>query len=184
MNKDNQMVKQGDMIVKGTIRNKAVYSFLKTLSYVITGRLHFTKGRIGELVTVDDGQQYTFFRQVVVDPKRDQLKKPWAILIIRFNFAHGSPKQNKRLSLIPIPFIAGLTGFRSKIWALQKDSGGFQGIYEWDTIQDAEAYKKSFAIKLMTKRAIPGSITFQIIPQQPNKEDNNRAYILHKGWGI
>jgi hypothetical protein len=56
---------------------------------------------------------------------------------------------------------------------LHKDSGGFQGIYEWDTIQDAEIYKKSLAIKLMTKRAIPGSVTFQITPQQTNKNDDN-----------
>ena len=168
-----QMVMQGDMKVKGTIRNKALFSLLKTFSYVATGHLHFAKDHIGELVTMDNGQEYTVFRQVIVDPKRDQLKKPGAILIIRFNFAHGSPKQNKLLSVIPIPFIAGLPGFRSKIWAIDKDSGGFQGIYEWDTIQDAETYKKSSAIKLMTKRAIPGSITFQIIPQQANKEDNN-----------
>jgi len=44
---------------------------------------------------------------------------------------------------------------------LHKDSGGFQGIYEWYTMQDAEIYEKSFAIKLMTKRAIPGSIVFE-----------------------
>ena len=155
--------------VKGTIQNKAFVSLLKTLSYVATGRLHFARGRIGELLTIDDGQEYTVFRQVIVDPKRDLTKKPGAILIIRFNFAHGSPNQNKRLSLIPIPFIVGLPGFRSKIWAINKESGGFQGIYKWDTIQDAEAYKKSFAIKLMTKRAIPGSITFLIIPQYTNK---------------
>jgi len=170
MNKDNQMVKQGDMRAKGTIRNKAVYSFLKTLTYVITGRLHFTKGRIGELLTMEDGQEFIIFRQVIVDSRQYQREKPGAILRIRFNFAHGSPKQNRLLSLIPIPFIAGLPGFRSKTWALQKDNGGFQGIYEWDTIQDAEIYKNSFAIKLMTKRAVPGSITFHITPQLENRD--------------
>ena len=165
MNNYNQVAMQGDKTIKGTFRNKAFISLLKTVSYVITRRLHFTKGRIGELITMDDGQEYIVFRQVIVDPKREQMKKPGAMLRIRFNFAHGSPKQNKRLSLIPIPFIAGLPGFRSKTWALQKETGGFQGIYEWDTIQDAENYKRSFAIKLMSKRAVPGSITFQIIPR-------------------
>ncbi|MFC1873947.1 hypothetical protein ACFLYX_01460 [Chloroflexota bacterium] len=165
MNIGNQIVLTEDTTVKGTFRNKAFSSLLKTVSYVITGRLHFTKGRIGELFTMDDGQEYTIFRKVIVDLKPELVKKPGDILIIRFNFAHGSPKQNKRLSLIPIPFIVGLPGFKSKTWALQKESGGFQGIYEWDTIQDAENYKKSFAIKLMTKRAVPGSITLQIIPQ-------------------
>ncbi|MFC1964733.1 hypothetical protein ACFLWG_01850 [Chloroflexota bacterium] len=168
MNICNQIVIQGDTVAKSTIRNKAFISLLKTISYVITGHLHLAKDCIGEFVTMDDGQEYIVFRQVIVDPKRDQTKKPEAMLIIRFNFAHGSPTQNKLLSLIPIPFIAGLPGFSSKKWALQKDSDGFQGIYEWDAIQDAETYKKSFAIKLMAKRAIPGSITFQIIPHQAN----------------
>ena len=149
-----------------TIRNKAIYSLLKTLSYVVIRRLHFARGRLGELITMEDGQKYIVFRQVIVDPKPDQLKKPGAILKILFNFAHGSPKQNKVLSLIPIPFIAGLPGFRSKTWALQENNGGFQGIYEWDTVQDAEIYKKSFAIKLMTKRAVPGSIVFEIFPKK------------------
>ena len=36
--------------------------------------------------------------------------------------------------------------------------------YEWDSVQDAENYEKSFAIKLMTKRAVPGSINFEILP--------------------
>ena len=67
INKDNQIVMQGDTTVKGTIRNKAFISLLKTFSYVITGHLHFTKDRVGELVTMDDGQEYTVFRQVIVD---------------------------------------------------------------------------------------------------------------------
>ena len=162
------------MEAKSTIRNKAFFSLLKTLSYVLTGRFHLNKKRIGELITMEDGQEYIVFRQVIVDPRQDQREKPGAILRIRFHFALGTPKQNKLLSLIPIPFIVGLPGFRSKTWTLHKGSGGFQGIYEWDTIQDAETYKKSFAIKLMTKRAIPGSVTFQIIPQQANNEDNNK----------
>ncbi|MFC2006058.1 hypothetical protein ACFLVG_03770 [Chloroflexota bacterium] len=168
-----QMVRKEDTEAKSTIRNKAIFSLMKTLWYVATGRLHFARSRIGKLITMEDGQEYTVFRQVIVDSKRRQSAKPGAILIVSFDFAHGSPKQNKLLSLIPIPFIAGLPGFRSKTWALQQDSGGFQGIYEFDTIQNAETYQKSFAIKLMAKRAIPGSITFQIIPQQANKKGDN-----------
>jgi hypothetical protein len=161
-NTQNQLSSKEDTKSKGTIKNKAGISSLKTLCYVITRRLHFAKDRIGELVTMDDGQEYIVFRQVIVDPKPDQPKMPGAILRITFTFGHGSPKQNILLSLIPIPFIAGLPGFRSKTWVLEKVSGGFQGIYEWDTKQDAEMYKRSFAIKLMTKRAVPGSVVFEI----------------------
>ena len=106
MNKDVRFIMQRDMTEKRTIRNKAFVSLLKTVSYVFTGRLHFNKDHIGELMTTEDGQEYSVFRQVIVDPRQNPPEKPEAILIIRFNFAHGSPKQNKLLSLIPIPFIA------------------------------------------------------------------------------
>ena len=152
--------------VKRSFRSRALYSLLKTASYVFTRRLHFRRDCIGEIIISDDNREYSIFRQVFVSPGQARPKQPGAVLRIRFNFAHGSSRQNKLLSLIPIPFIAGLPGFRSKTWAIQKDTGGFQGIYEWDSAQDAENYKKSFAIKLMTKRAVPGSVSFRINPEK------------------
>jgi len=163
MNSHNQLIIQRDTKVKGKIQDNALTSLLKTISYVITGRFHLVKDHVGEVI-INDEQEYAVFRQVVVDRNQGRGREPGAMLIIRFNFASGSPKQNKLLSLIPIPLIAGSPGFRSKTWMLNKANGGFQGIYEWETVQDAENYKKSLAIKLMTKRAAPGSIVFQIIP--------------------
>jgi hypothetical protein len=148
-----------------TIQDRAFLSFLKTLWYFLGGRLHFPKGRIGEVIKDEDGQEFVIFRQVFVDPAQDQPKRPAVTLRARFQFSRGSTKQNKLLSRIPIPFILGLPGFRSKTWTLNEPNGYFQGIYEWDTVRDAEIYKKSFAIKLMTKRAALGSITFEIASQ-------------------
>ncbi len=149
---------------KRKLRDKAFIALLNTLRYMLTGRFHRNKKRIGEIIKMDDEKEYRVFRQVIIDPGRGKTAKPGAILRIRFNFAHGTPNQNQRLSLIPIPFIAGLPGFRSKTWAIEKTSGGFMGIYEWQTIQDAEIYKQSFAIKLMIKRAVPGTVVFEITP--------------------
>jgi hypothetical protein len=81
---------------------------------------------------------------------------------VRFHFARGSAKINKRLSLIPIPFILGVPGFRSKLWMLDRETGCFQGVYEWDTVAAAEAYMRSFAIRLMRQRAMPGSLSHEI----------------------
>ena len=69
---------------------------------------------------------------------------------------------NKKLSLIPIPFIIGAPGFRSKRWMLGQETGEFQGVYEWDTMAAAEAYMTSFAIRLMKRRAIPGTLLHEI----------------------
>jgi len=158
------MVNKDDTELKRKMPDRAFISLVKTLICMLTGRLPLNKRRISELIKMGDGQEYHVFRQVIVDPGRGKPAKPGAILRILFNFVHGTPKQDQRLSLIPIPFIVVLPGFRSKTWAIKKDSGGFQGIYEWETIRDAEVYKQSFAIKLMTKRVVPGTVTFKITP--------------------
>jgi hypothetical protein len=38
----------------------------------------------------------------------------------------------------------------------------FQGVYEWDTVASAEAYWTSFPMKLMKKRAVPESLSYEI----------------------
>ncbi|MFC1947452.1 hypothetical protein ACFLXY_05990 [Chloroflexota bacterium] len=153
---------QKNTALKRTIHDKAIYSFMKSLGYSLTGRLHFKQERFGEIIKTADGHDCTIFRQVIVDKKSSNREYHGITLRIIFSFAHGSSKQNIILSLIPIPFITGLPGFRSKIWAIRKDNGDFLGVYEWDKLKDTEKYKHSFAIKLMTKRAVPGSVKFQL----------------------
>ena len=142
-----------------------VAAFLRTHRYLLTGRLHFPRERVGQVIETEDGREFVVFRQVVVEPTSQQSEKPGAVFKIRFHFAHMPPRVNKVFSLLPIPFIVGLKGFRSKTWLIEPNSGEFQGIYEWDAVEDAEDYPNAFALKLMTKRALPGSVAFEIIPQ-------------------
>jgi hypothetical protein len=67
-------------------------------------------------------------------------------------------------------FIMGLPGFRSKFWMIDDETGDFCGYYEWDTIEDAQNYGKSFAVRFMTNRSIPDSAWFHVYPvnQAPN----------------
>jgi hypothetical protein len=65
--------------------------------------------------------------------------------------------------LIPIPFIIAQPGFRSKTWLTGKDTATFQGLYEWDSVEDAEHYWNSFPLKLMKRRSIPDTLKFEII---------------------
>ena len=147
----------------GKIKNNALVYFIRTHYYVLRRKLHFTKSRNGEIITTSDGKEYVIFRGVTVDHKKNLQENSNVILKIQFNFKSGSAKTNKRLSAIAIPFIAGFPGFRSKYWMIHEPSGGFQGIYEWDTIKDIENYKKSFAIKIMSRRATVESINFETI---------------------
>lgn len=72
MNSHNQLIIQRDKKVIGKIQNNAFTSLLKTIGYVITGRFHFVKDRVGETFTEDE-QEYVIFRQVMVDPKHSQI---------------------------------------------------------------------------------------------------------------
>ena len=139
-------------------------SFLKTHWYLLTGRLHFPRERIGEPFTLGDDQVFTIFRQVIVDPSKGHQAKLGALFRVRFRVANMTPEQNKRFSILPIPFFIGLPGFRSKLWMLDRTTGDSQGVYQWDTVQDAQNYANSFAMKFMTRRAVLGSISHEVRP--------------------
>lgn len=141
-------------------------SFLKTQINFLTGRLHFPKGRVGQTLTMEDGQDFLIFREAVVEPGRKQPQEPGAVFRVRFHVANMTPEQNKRFSLIPIPFFTGLPGFRRKLWMLNEKTGDFQGIYRWDTVRDAQNYANSFAMKFMTGRSLPGSASYQIFTKE------------------
>ena len=127
----------------------------------LKGRVHFLKDCIGDVQHGKD-EDYEIFRKVILDPSKDQPEKPGAIFIVRFRFARFAARTNRFLSLIPIPFIVAQPGFRSKTWMLGRTTGGFQGAYEWDSIDDAEKYWTSFPMKLMKRRAVPETLNHEI----------------------
>ena len=139
-------------------------SFMKTHWILLTGRLHFSRERIGETFTLGDDQVFTIFRQVIVDPPRGQFAKPEALFRVRFRVVNMTLELNQRFSILPIPFFIGLPGFRSKLWMHDRTTGDSQGVYQWDTVQDAQNYANSFAMKFMTRRAVPGSISHEMLP--------------------
>ena len=59
--------------------------------------------------------------------------------------------------LLVSPFM--VSGFLTRLVAVM-------GIYEWDTVQEAENYASSFAMKFMTMRSVSGSVSCEIIPKQ------------------
>ena len=127
----------------------------------LRGRVHFLKDCIGDVQQGND-EDYEVFRKVILDPSKDQPEKPGAIFIVRFRFARFGVRTNRFLSLIPIPFIVAQRGFRSKTWMIGQKTGAFQGLYEWDSIEDAEKYWTSFPMELMKRRAVPETLNHEI----------------------
>jgi len=132
----------------------------RALILCLQGRVHFPGNLIGN--TVREKEEFVIFRKVVVDRVENQTTTPRAQFKVYFRFARFSPNVNKILSLIPIPFIITQPGFISKTWLSGTDTGTFQGLYEWASVEDAKRYWDSFPLKLMKRRAIPGTLRHEI----------------------
>ena len=134
----------------------------KLISNIFGGYVQFPKDYIGKIFTMEDGQEFSAFRHLAVDPKRGN-DISCAIFIVRFKFSKLPLSINKRLSLFPTPFLIAMPGFRQKIWTIN-EKGFFQGIYEWESREYAEKYPESLIFKMMTKRSAVGTLSYEVIP--------------------
>ena len=143
-----------------------VSSIFKTIGFWVAGRLRFPTQRLGDVVADEEGRQFTIFREVVVEPTKDQPEHAGAILILHFRVTNMSPALNKIFSLLPLPLYIGDPGFRSKLFTINGED--CQSIYKWDSVQDAENYINSMALKTILMRSVPGSVSYKIVSQQEN----------------
>ncbi|MFC1867348.1 hypothetical protein ACFL0H_04360 [Thermodesulfobacteriota bacterium] len=133
------------------------------ISNIVSGSVHFPDEYIGETLSMEDGQIFAVFRRLAVSGKNNDVSG-FAVFKVKFKFKGFKPGTNKRLSMIPAPFLMGMTGFREKYWAINENSNYFQGIYQWESREIAERYPNSFIFKLLTKRSAPGTLSYEIIP--------------------
>ena len=140
-----------------------IMGFLRTVLLFFTGRIKYIKSSNGKEYNTDDGMKFTVFRHVIISQTIKKYTKPQAVFIVRFQPKNMTVEENKKFSRIPMLVFMGFHGFRSKYWMVDIATGLCQGIYEWDTLQDAENYSKSIALSFMTKRSVSGSVSFEII---------------------
>ena len=114
---------------------------------------------------MEDGKQFTVFRHAKVTSPSE----PAGVFVVRFTPARLSVRQNIRFSLLPMIPLLGMHGFCEKYWCVNQRTGECQGIYAWQTVADAQAYARSIALRFMTSRSRPGSVSHQIHdqPRQP-----------------
>lgn len=147
-------------------------SFFKCVITLFTrlfsGRVHFIKVFAGKTITMEDSKRFHVIRDLKIDP-RMKLAKSASVFKVRFKFSGLPLKINKRLSMFPTPFLIAKPGFLEKIWTFSEDET-FQGIYQFISKEEAEAYPDSFIFKLMTKRAAEGTLSFEIVPDTTLEE--------------
>ena len=134
---------------------------LRGLALLVSGRVRFVRDDIGRTLTMEDGEEFTVFRHARVEGAAE----PAGVFVVRFTPAHMSVRQNIRFSLLPVIPLLGQRGFREKYWCVNATNGMCQGVYAWQTVADADAYAHSVALRFMTGRSLPGSVSHQILDQ-------------------
>ena len=124
---------------------------------LLFGRLRLSKNYLDNIIQMNNENKFVVFRHITTYPLIQVNGE--CVFIVSFRFAHLSHKANKLTSVIPMLMIAGFPGFIAKIYAVNKDNGYWQGMYQWKSFEHLKNYKKSFVFKMMNRRAIPDSIT-------------------------
>jgi hypothetical protein len=130
---------------------------------LLSGRIRFPKDRTGKLLTMENGEEYYVFDDVQVVSSRPQLAESMTVLRVRFKFDRYSDAVNRRLFQIFTPIITGMPGFQRKIWTFCEKSGDYQGIYQFESMELAERYRKSPIMWVLEKRSVPGSISYELL---------------------
>ncbi len=117
---------------------------------------------MGKILLMEDGKKFQIIRDLKVDFKHNR-EKSVAVFKVRFKFSGLPLGVNKRLSMIPAPFLIAQPGFLQKIWSVSED-GYFQGIYQWASKEFTEKYPQSFIFRMMTRRSAENTLSFEVIP--------------------
>ncbi len=156
--------------------NNAMFEYIfRTLGYAAAGRLHSPKDLMGNVFTNADGQTFIIFRQTILDPVSGSQTTPQALFRVQFRVPEIKPWRDRLIISLKSPIFVALPGFRTKLWMVDAKNATYQGVYEWATLRDAEAYVHSASMDFMTRVAVPGGIAYEIIPG---------GIIVNKGSGL
>jgi hypothetical protein len=146
------------------MKNEMLDYIGRTLGYKASGRLRSPKEQVGRVFINPDGGQFVVFRQTVLAPAGGSASAPAAMFRVQFKVPGIRRWRDRLVISLKSPIFVGAPGFRSKLWMVDERNDTYQGVYEWDTVADAEAYKTSASMDFMTEVAVPGGISCEVIP--------------------
>jgi len=124
---------------------------------LILRKLRVSKQYVGQTVKMQNDQAFTIFRHITRHPVRQS--NTTTTFIVSFKFSRLSHDANRMASIMPMLLITGFPGFNVKIYGVNKSNGYWQGMYQWQTKQALEEYKKSFVFRMMNKRAVKSTLS-------------------------
>lgn len=142
--------------MKSKFRKSPLVCLINSLFHLANGKLSLSDLYLDKTVRMKDNSKFRIFRHITKNNVQRDAKS--TVFVVSFKFARFSHKTNQKASIIPMLLIAGFPGFVKKVYAVNPENGYWQGMYEWKSLKDLEAYKQSFVFRMMNKRAIPGSI--------------------------
>ena len=142
--------------MKSKFRRLPPVCLIVSVFRLITGKLRLSDLFMGEIIAMDDNSAFQVFRHIT--DRKVTFTSKYTVFIVSFKFSHLTHKANKIASIVPMLLITGFPGFEKKIYAVNPENGYWQGMYQWESLEYLEEYKKSFVFKVMNKRAIPKTI--------------------------
>jgi hypothetical protein len=158
--------------------NTKMFEFIfRTLGYQMDGRLHSPKDKIGKTFTNLDGEEFVIFKQTILDQATGLAIEPEAMFRVQFRVPKIIPWRDRFVISLKSPIFVALPGFRSKLWMVDEKNATYQGVYEWSTLRDAQDYVHSASMEFMTGVAVPGGISYEIIPAARIAQKNSTLWI-------
>ena len=145
------------------VRYSRVYSLFRYLSMRARKRIHYPENELGNKMLMVDSKNYRIFLQIAVVSGNGLPKTGAAIFKVMFNAPTISSESVMQKTKYTIPFFVGLPGFCNKKFMVNQEERKFAGIYEWESVESAQAYARSFAVRFMTKRSAPHPIYYEIL---------------------
>ncbi|HNT78394.1 MAG TPA: YdhR family protein [Anaerolineae bacterium] len=161
------------------LKDRPLAVMFRSLGLLLSGRAHFPAAHLSDKLTREDGRAFRVFREVIVAPRKGGPDYPTAIFRVWF-YAAGPTRLTRLYSWLTTLLFFGMVGFRHKVWLEDTATGEFGGIYEWETLADAEAYADSFAMRLSKLRAIPGKFSLEVFPSTDPRAEMSAAYNLSR----
>ncbi|MDC7232918.1 MAG: hypothetical protein PQJ58_06775 [Spirochaetales bacterium] len=143
-------------------RYNPVSSFLHCIVYVLKARIAYPRQNIGQEHILKDSGQFRTFLEIDILDRNKKKKKGQAVFRIIFHAPRVPVQQIIRRTRFTIPFFSGLPGFCTKQFMVNAEKRQFSGRYEWETVEMAQNYARSYAVRFMKRRSRPFPIYYEI----------------------
>jgi hypothetical protein len=144
-----------------------VRAALRSLRYLLGGRVRFPQRRLGDLLETPDGT-YLVYRETELRSSAVDASEDRVVLVFRMDVTlpeTGEPVRevlSDPLANVATPFFAGMPGFRRKLWLAGERPGAFLELYEWASAEDARRFVAVLQW-LLDPFDFAGSASFEVV---------------------